>query len=367
MSQRVLFLLHIPPPVHGSSMVGKWIKGSDLVNKTFSCRYINLLASDSVSQSGVISIRKIIGFIGVWWKLFINLLRHKPDLCYLALTTTGIAFYRDALLVCTIRLFGIPRIFHLHNKGVKDASTGKWKRWLYKSTFKGTDVILLSDFLYSDIENFVQRDMVHICPNGIPDSGKYAGTKNLASDVPKILFLSNLIKSKGIFVLLEALNKLKNKNIEFSCIVVGREGDVTELQFQQKLSTLGLNGSVKYQGGVYGEEKYEIMNSVDVLTLPTFFECFPLVLLEAMEHGLPVISTREGGIPDIVEDGVNGYLVAREDADELAEKLEKMILDPQLRTRMGNAGREKFEHHFKLDIFERRLVNILAEVINRHK
>ena len=99
---------------------------------------------------------------------------------------------------------------------------------------------------------------------------------------------------------------------------------------------------------------------------PTFYhnECFPLVLLEAMEHGLPCISTTEGGIPGIVDDGKTGFLVPKHDAVALADKIEMFIRDTDLRHKMGSAGREKFEREFTLEVFEKRMVEILSNNVS---
>ena len=94
----------------------------------------------------------------------------------------------------------------------------------------------------------------------------------------------------------------------------------------------------------------------------TFYhnECFSLVLLEAMEHGLPCISTIEGGIPGIVDDGKTGFLVPKHDVAALADKIQLLLNDSVLRSNMGKVGREKFEKEFTLEVFEKKMVEILS-------
>ena len=100
---------------------------------------------------------------------------------------------------------------------------------------------------------------------------------------------------------------------------------------------------------------------------PTFYsnECFPLVILEAMEYGLPVVSTNEGGIQDIILDGKTGYVVEKHNPAALATALEHLINDPGLRTRMGNAGRKRFEEAFTEEVFEKRISECLAIQCNK--
>ena len=94
----------------------------------------------------------------------------------------------------------------------------------------------------------------------------------------------------------------------------------------------------------------------------TFYhnECFSLVLLEAMEHGLPCISTTEGGIPGIIDDGKTGFLVPKHDVAVLADKIQLLLNDSVLRSNMSKAGREKFEKEFTLEVFEKRMVEVLS-------
>ena len=360
----ILFILHCPPPVHGSSIVGQYIKNSTLINTTFCCRYINILASRKINETGKISFIKVFWFLGIWFRLFFEIIKKKPDICYLALTATGAAFYKDVMLVFLLRAFQIKRVYHLHNKGVSKNQSSRIKVALYKYVFKDADIILLSKYLYNDIQSFVSESHVSICPNGIDffDSKP----KLFSSHKPvKILFLSNLIETKGVFVLLEACSILQNKGFDFECDFIGSEGDLNISQFDEKVNQLHLTDHVNYLGPKYGKEKQKMLSEADIFTFPTFYsnECFPLVLLEAMSEGLPVVSTYEGGIPDIVEENVTGYLVPQRNIGDLALKLEALITNKDLRIKMGNAGRLKFEAEFKLSIFEHKIVEILSKII----
>ncbi len=363
--ENILFILHLPPPVHGSSIVGQSIKNSQLINSSFDCYYINLLASRTINETGKMSFLKFFRYLGVWFKLLIKLIERKPDICYLALSTTDAAFYKDVLLVALLRLFSVKRVYHLHNKGVSKGQTKMINKLLYQFVFKDADVVLLSNHLYQDIETFVPVSRVYICPNGVLDNANVM--PRLIADVKpvRILFLSNLIKSKGVLVLLEACFILQQKGIDFKCNVVGAEGDLTTNQFNELILQNKLSSKVNYLGKKFGMAKQEIFESTDIFVFPTFYsnECFPLVLLEAMSASLPIVSTFEGGIPDIVEDGTTGYLVHQKDAEALVEKLVVLINNPDLRERMGKAGREKYENEFTLNVFENRMTEILHQII----
>jgi len=207
---------------------------------------------------------------------------------------------------------------------------------------------------------------VYICPNGIDDTSTNPETHLFPKEKPvKILFLSNLIESKGVYVLLDACSILQKNGINFECDFIGTEGDLNISQFTNKVILNKLTSRVKYLGERFGKDKQDVYSTAEIFVLPTYYskECFPLVLLEAMCEGLPVISTYEGGICDIVENGVTGFLVQQKNAEALAEKLEVLITDPDLRQQLGKAGRQKYEQEFTLTKFELRLKEILQQVI----
>jgi glycosyltransferase involved in cell wall biosynthesis len=158
---------------------------------------------------------------------------------------------------------------------------------------------------------------------------------------------------------------LLNNNIPFRCVYVGGEGDVSSKQLEEKICQYGLQAFVQYQGKKYDKEKEQDFSESDIFVLPTYCECFPLVNIEAMQYSLPVISTREGGIPDIVVDGVNGFLIPVQNALALAEKLEILIENLALRNTMGLAGRRMYVKKFTLKIFENRMVEILQDCLNK--
>ena len=366
MKNNILFILHFPPPVHGSSMIGQSIKNSKIINDTFDCRYINLLVSRTINETGKPSSLKVMRFMRVWFKVLAEIIKKKPDVCYLALTAKGAAFYKDVLLVALLRAFQIKRVYHLHNKGFSRIKTTKIDDFFYRYVFKDADIILLSSQLYSDIKAFVPPSRISICPNGIVDTILNFKPQTVVKEKPvKIMFLSNLCESKGVFVLLEACSVLQKKGIDFECDFIGAEGDLDAIKFSEKVKQHKLASNVKYLGKKFDKDKQDVFESTDIFIHPTLSDCFPLVLLEAMQYSLPVVSTFEGGISDIVEDGTTGYLVPQKNVEALAEKLEVLIKNPDQRQQMGLAGRQKYEKEFTLNAFELRLRNILQEVLDK--
>lgn len=369
MKPRVLFILHFPPPVHGAAMVGKFIQQSAVINDSFNANYINLSASDKVNEVGKGGIKKIFATLKITVKVIKALLKENYDLCYMTLTAKGYGFYKDFIIVAILKAFSKKIIYHFHNKGVSTRKHKAVDNLLYRFTFKSTKSILLSSLLYKDIATYVQRKDVFVCANGIPEiENKFAiekKGKNI-NDSCKLLFLSNMVVEKGVLVLLEACKLLKEKNILFECHFVGDWADVTEDMFNRLVSKDKLAGYVFAHGKKYNEEKIAFYNSADIFVFPTFYhnECFPLVLLEAMQFNLPIVSTDEGGIAEIISEGVTGLIVQKNNVVQLAEKLELLIKNQKLRLQMGTAGGKRFKDEFTLNHFENRLSDILKKGIN---
>jgi glycosyltransferase involved in cell wall biosynthesis len=138
--------------------------------------------------------------------------------------------------------------------------------------------------------------------------------------------------------------------------------------FPRMVESLGLSSTVTYCGPVYGEQKKQLLASADLFVFPSFHptESLPLVILEAMSYAVPVVATPDGGIPDMVEEGVTGFLVPKRNAQALADRLEQLIARPELRKAMGSRGRERFLQRFTLERFETDLRGIFEQALAAH-
>lgn len=362
---RVLFILHLPPPVHGASMMGQLIRDSSMINDAFEADYINLSISKNLNEIEKYGIQKFFRLLKLQWRVFRALLKKKYDVCYITLTVSGPSFYKDFMIVLLLKLFGRKIVYHFHNKGVEEASRFGINRALYRFTFRNTKSILLSSFLYPDISRYVDEKDVYYCPNGIPVNSFKDGQKPAANgkDVCRLLFFSNMMMQKGVYVLLDACKLLKYNDIKFECHFVGAWSDISEKEFKQEVEKNNLQHCVFAHGGKYGADKGEFFYNSDVFIFPTYYhnETFGLVNLEAMQFSLPVISTTEGGISEVVSDGVTGFLVPQRNVTALARKIEILISDAKLRHTMGEAGKEKYYSHFTIKKFEERLTDILKD------
>ena len=275
--QRILFVLHLPPPVHGAAMMGKYIHDSRVINEAFECKYINLTSAKTLQDIGKGGVMKYIKYLMLLCKVVLMVIAFRPQLVYVTPTACGVAFYKDFLVVQLLKLMGRKVVVHYHNKGVVTRQDKKLDDWMYRRFFKDIKVILLSDALYEDVKKYVKREQVLICENGIPDTSEKSEKIIRNNPTPRILFLSNLLITKGVIVLLDALKLLKGKNIDFVCNFVGAEtNEIDASHFLKEVQKRGLQQEVKYLGKKYGKEKEELYRTSDIFVFPTYYynECF---------------------------------------------------------------------------------------------
>ena len=361
---RILFITPLPPPVHGSAMVSQYIKDSRLIQESFETDFVNLSTSRKQEEIGKRSPMKLFRFIHAYFQTFYKLVLHRYDICYLAITCHGIGFLKDAPFVLLCKSLGRKVIIHQHNKGMSRYVDYKLFRWLLKQVYEDTNVILLSWKLYPDVARIVKKEQVRICPNGIPALSDEE-VNGVPHSIPRIFFLSNLVESKGVYVLLDACKMLMEKGVAFICHLVGAESkEISRNTLEEEIRRRGLVGMVQYYGPQYGKDKERFFQEADIFVQPTFEDCFPLTIIEAMQYSLPVVATSEGAIPDMVVHGETGYVCEPRNVSQLTEYLIKLLNDSELRQQMGKNGCCRYKEMFTLEAFERNLQGILSDMLN---
>jgi glycosyltransferase involved in cell wall biosynthesis len=364
---KILFILHLPPPVHGAAIVGKYIQQSEFINSSFECSFINLSTSKHLRDIGENGFKKMLYILKLYYKVLSALFKKRFDLCYLTINSKGTGFYKEMVIVFLLKIFRCNIVYHYHNKGVSQRQSNFFINYLYHFQFKNASVILLSKLLYPDIAKYLPPEKVYYCPNGIPDFEKinidFLHYNRLICGTPKILFLSNMMKSKGVFTLLEASKILYDKGIKFKTLFVGEWFDIKELEFYTYVIENHLEENVIYLGKKNDGDKEAVLKEVKIFVHPTQDDCFPLVILEAMQYGLPIISTYEGAIPELIQDGVSGILIPKNNPKLLADKIEFLINQDSTCYTMGQKGITRFKELYTINKFENNFVSTLIEII----
>lgn len=357
---KVLFIMQLPPPVHGASMMNKYIKGSRGINEQFDTSYLPLNFVKNIQEIGKFSFSKIYKMSMFIFKLCYRLSSFKPALVYYTIAPFGFAFYRDSLFVFFIKLFRVKIVFHLHGKGIQQQCKNKLKACLYRVTFKNTVVINLSKGLNYDLKD-IYKGKIYNIPNGIPDDFISSRVDEIEST--NLLYLSNLVKSKGVLDLLYALEKLKGEDLNYHLNIVGNPADIGIDELKSTISDLGLNDKVEVLGPKYKKDKLIELQNGDIFIFPTYFknECFPLSILEAIQNENVVISTDNGAIKEILEDC--GVVVDKRDIEALSYEIRDLIKNKERIKTLQKKSRTKYLKKYTLDIFESNLVESLEEIL----
>ncbi|UCE66941.1 MAG: glycosyltransferase family 4 protein [Candidatus Zixiibacteriota bacterium] len=151
----------------------------------------------------------------------------------------------------------------------------------------------------------------------------------------------------GIDILIRAFGTLKNKYDNIKLKIAGK-GEY-ESAYKNLVKDLGIAESVDFLGFVNHSKLPHLFSTFDIFVMPSIFddESFGVAALEASATGLPVVASRVGGVPEVIEDNVTGYLIERKNVAELTAALEKLIEDPQLRSDMGKAGRKFVKEKYR--------------------
>lgn len=365
--KRILFILQLPPPLHGASLANNYLANSETIQRKFETNFIDLQFAKTLENITRFSVRKVFLSLYYSYKIIEQIIIHKPDLIYFTLSPTGYAFYRDALYVFLFKIFRNKIVFHLHGKGFnRNAERSKLLKYLMKLVFKNTSVICVGERLVSDI-NKIYHSKPFIVPYGIQDREKYNREMIMDSDkAPRIIYLSNFMREKGILILIDALMIIKDKGYKFEARLLGAPTDLSIEYLEEVVRQNKLTEFVQVVGPAYGKKKIIEYDNADIFVFPTYYknETFGIVNLEAMQSSLPVISTYECGIPDVVIDNETGFLVEPRNAQELAEKIAILLSDKNLRIEMGKKGYDRYINNFTLNHFESNLVRTFQAILD---
>jgi len=195
-------------------------------------------------------------------------------------------------------------------------------------------VICLSPQWFDFFSNLVPAAKLKILNNPVPAAVGIIAKKD--NDIMNFLFLGRIGNRKGVFDLVKAVSLLPPELRRLTRLTIGGNGEVQKLQ--DLIKTLSVEDCVTYAGWVDGQLKTELLAAADVYILPSYNEGLPVSILEAMAYGLPVISTPIGGIPEVVREGINGFLVEPGNTQEIADRIGKMVNSRELAAEMGKAS-----------------------------
>jgi colanic acid/amylovoran biosynthesis glycosyltransferase len=221
-------------------------------------------------------------------------------------------------------------------------------------------VVCISDFTRSQLmylsepEHWQKLEIVHCGA----DLSRYPLQPPRQGSGFVVLCVARLAAQKGLEVLLSAVKVLADRGVDVQLVLVG-EGPMRE-RLLRRSKRLGITDRVRLEGAVGQDAMARYYARADVFCLPSFAEGVPVVLMEAMASGRPVVATRIAGVPELVEEGVSGYLVAPGNVVELAGALDRLASSPEKRESMGMAGRQKVVADFDAQRCAAQLAKLFA-------
>ncbi|MCJ7581983.1 MAG: glycosyltransferase family 4 protein [Candidatus Aminicenantes bacterium] len=214
-----------------------------------------------------------------------------------------------------------------------------------------------------DIGSFYKKK-IYILPNGLLKS--FPEKEKKSDPYIHVLYLSNLYESKGIFTLLRAIPRVlvNKRNVKF--LIAGPwQGEKVRKNVIDYVMRNKISANVEFLGAVYGQQKEELFLKSDIFVFPSHYplETFGLVNLEAMQAGIPVITTNLGAMPEIVKDGQTGFIIPPKKPNILAEKINLLVKDLDLRKRMGLEGKKRFNAMYSFDAYSLNVQGILNDLL----
>ena len=228
---------------------------------------------------------------------------------------------------------------------------------LYEYLFTHADVVIVLSNYWKSVVNeaFHLGDKVRVIYNPCPVTALPVQYKKAKS----VLYAGTLNQRKGYADLIKAFAKVSSFHPDWNVVFAGNG----ELDRAKELATgLGIEKQVVLLGWVNGEAKDKAYKQASVFCLPSYAEGFPMAVLDAWAYGLPVITTPVGGIPDIAKDGTNLLLFSPGDIEELAERLDRMMSDQDLRVRLSNESEWLAANTFNLNIINRQIGDLYEEL-----
>lgn len=275
-----------------------------------------------------------------------------------------LSLVRKGVVVAACRALGLPVVLHLHAAQLHRAYPDfpSWGRALVRWVFSlpQTCVVLgrsSADFVTRDLG--VPPERVEIVINGVPEPTLPRRTPRAPGEPQRILFVGNLSERKGVSDLLRALAQPQLAGVPFVASFAGG-GDVAG--YQSMADRMGLGERVKFEGWADQAKVTQLLSQADLLVLPSYDEGLPLAILEALAQGVAVVCTPVGEIPHVLTDGHNACFVQAGNEGSIADGLERVLRDPQLRQTLEHNGQALFRQQFSLG----RFYETIAAIHTRH-
>lgn len=362
--KKILVVGQTPPPLGGQAVMIEHLIKSDYTD--IKIYHVRMAFSRGMKDMGKVQLYKIYHLISIIFKIIYYRIFKNVQVLYYPPSGPNSAVLRDMMILFPTRWMFKKTIFHFHASGLSEhlKRGNKFFKYIFKECFFYPNVAIQLSPTCPNEGQAIHADKIVIVPNGLPDD---AGVKNKQEprSILNVLFIGLLEESKGELDLCKAIKILKDRGIECHAKIAGEfKSPEYKHRFFKFVSDNNLTENIKYIGIISGLQKQNAFRDSDVFCFPSYFhsESFPLVLIEAMSYGLPIVSTRWRGIVDMLKDGYNGYLVEIKSPEQVADKLQLLSEDINLRKHIGEQSRLEFEKKYAMEQHIRMMEDIFNNV-----
>jgi glycosyltransferase involved in cell wall biosynthesis len=306
--------------------------------------YLPTVSHRRLRDSGTVSLRNVVIALSQYVRFVSCLARFRPQIVHVH-TSCGIAWLKDTFFLLAAKTCGCRVVLHMHSSYFAGFNATPTRRSL--SRWYTRQILIHADAVVTVAAEWARR-----LERAIPGCRTYSLLNCVVVDTvraplrrrtgsARALFIGSVGPSKGVFDLLEAMRQLKSRGSQLHLSVAGDEERPGDLRRARAvLAESGLDETCEFVGPVRGEAKTRLLEDSDLFVLPSYNEGLPVALLEALAAGLAVVATPVGGIPEVVLDGHNGFLVPCGDAGALADRLALLADDRDLRDLFGQRSHE---------------------------
>ncbi|NDJ76223.1 MAG: glycosyltransferase [Chloroflexi bacterium] len=334
-------------------MFNQILLASDLKAR-FNIRHLDTTRTDAgAGKAGTLALINFVYLFKQILQLLSILIFYRPHIMHLPITDR-IAFWKEGMFMLVARLFGVRVVGHLHGCMFKELiEHGNWltRRGVAYVLALPTVIIALSEgwrtFL---VERINPRLNVVVVPNTVDDDFARLAHQQRPGRSPegvKVLFVGSLLIRKGILDALGAVHEVLDAFPATQFVFAGGiKSEAERAEIERACATVRTNGQVHFPGIVTGADKLRLFEEADIFILPAYHENFPIVVLEAMAASLPLVVTPVGALPEVLREGENCFFVDPGNPAQLADRVQNLIADRNLRRRMGTANGELFRREF---------------------
>lgn len=317
-----------------------------VVNNYFESDLVKDIDLEYISSTidGTLAKRLIYNFNSIM-KITMNIIFKDYDIIHIHMASKG-SFYRKSIIINIAKLMNKKVILHLHGACFKEFyeemsndTQKKYIRYILENVDK---IIVLSEEWKKIISEWVENDI------SVLENAVFLPKENLYNyNSKKITMLGRLEKRKGTYDLLDIIEELKDddrfKHITFS---LAGDGDLAELQ--QFINNKNIGEKIEVLGWINSTQRDRLLRETMIYVLPSYNEGMPMSVLEAMSYGIPTISTYVGGIPRVIRDNENGFLIQPGDKNHLKENIINLIESEETRKKISNEAYREISLNFSI-------------------